>query len=158
MPRPIIPVTGYRALRANRVSLPGHAYFLTTTTHRREPLFLDLATARLAITALNHPETLASTTLLTWVLMPDHLHLLLQLGEDDDLSGLMNRVKSRIARVVNRHRARTGRLWQDGFHEHLLRRDEDLKEVARYVVLNPVRAGLVRRAAEYPHWDAYWLQ
>jgi hypothetical protein len=38
-----------------------------------------------------------------------------------------------------------------------LRRDEDLRAVARYVILNPVRAGLVQRVGDYPHWDAVWL-
>jgi len=157
MPRPAIPSTGYRALRANRVFLPGYVYLVTTATHRRECLFADFATARLAVAALNHRETLATSQLLTWVLMPDHLHLLAQLGEADDLCRLVNRLKSRVGRVVNRHLARRDPVWQCGYHEHLLRKEEDLKEVARYVVLNPVRAGLVGRASEYPHWDAYWL-
>jgi REP element-mobilizing transposase RayT len=139
------------------VSLAGHVYLVTTTTHQREPLFADFPTARLAIAALNHRETLAGAVLHAWVLMPDHLHLLLQLGDEDQLSALMNRVKSRVSRVVNRHLGRTAPVWQCGFHEHLLRTEEDLKGVARYIVLNPVRDGLVRRALDYPHWDAVWL-
>lgn len=89
--------------------------------------------------------------------MPDHFHALLQLGERDDLSGFMNRIKSRVGRAVNSHLGRVGPVWQGGYHDHLLRKEQDLKETARYVVLNPVRAGLVRRIAEYPHWDAFWL-
>ncbi|MGH8632082.1 MAG: REP-associated tyrosine transposase [Burkholderiales bacterium] len=152
-----IPTTGYRALRTNRVSLPGHLYLVTTTTHRRERFFAEFSTARLAVTALNHRETLADSEILAWVLMPDHLHLLVQLGEEDELSALMNRIKSRMGRVVNRHLARTGPAWQCGFHEHVLRREEDIKGVARYIILNPVRAGLVGRVSDYPHWDAAWL-
>jgi len=48
-------------------------------------------------------------------------------------------------------------VWQDGFHDHALRREEDLKEVARYIIANPVRAGLVTRVGDYPLWDACWL-
>ena len=157
MPRPAIRVKGYRAFRATRISLPGHAYLVTTVTQRRERLFADFATARLAISALNHRETRAGGTLHVWVLMPDHLHMVLQLGEEDGISQAMNRIKSHIGRVVNRHLARTGAVWQSGFHEHLLRPDEDLKGIARYVALNPVRAGLVSRAMDYPHWDALWV-
>jgi REP element-mobilizing transposase RayT len=47
--------------------------------------------------------------------------------------------------------------WQEGFHDHALRREEDLRDIARYIVLNPVRAGLVRNIREYPLWDAVWL-
>ena len=157
MPRPSIPLVGYRALRANRVSLPGHVYLVTTTTHRRERLFTDFALARLAVRALNDPETLGGSTFLSWVLMPDHLHALVRLGEEDVLDRLMNRLKSRASRVVNRYLSRVGPLWQSGYHEHLLRKEEDLKETSRYVVLNPVRAGLAANIAEYPHWDAFWI-
>lgn len=157
MPRPSIPAIGYRALRANRVSLPGHVYLVTTTTYQRERLFADFATARRAVIALNDRDTLGNSALLAWVLMPDHFHALIRLGDEDDLRGLMNRIKSRVGRLVNRHLSRTGPVWQSGYHEHLLRREEDLKETARYVALNPVRAGLTRRVAEYSHWDAFWL-
>jgi len=157
MPHPSKPSVGYRALRTNRVSLPGHVYLITTTTHLRQRLFADFITARIAVRALNHPQTLGSSAVSAWVLMPDHFHVLLQLGDVDDLSRLVNRLKSRIGREVNRHLHRAGPVWQCGFHEHLLRKEEDLRNVARYVVMNPLRAGLVRRVSEYPHWDAAWL-
>jgi hypothetical protein len=49
------------------------------------------------------------------------------------------------------------RLWQDGFHDHGIRREEDLRKVARYIVGNPLRAGLVDNILNYPYWDAVWL-
>jgi putative transposase len=156
MPTPT-PAVGYRALRAHRVSLPGHIYLVTTTTHLRQRLFEDFVTARVAVRALNDLATLKDSQFLTWVLMPDHLHLLVQLGEGDQLSQLVNRLKSRMGREVNRCLGRSGAIWQSGFHEHLLRGEEDVKAVARYVVMNPLRAGLVARVSEYPHWDAIWL-
>ncbi|BAU72594.1 Transposase [Metapseudomonas furukawaii] len=58
---------------------------------------------------------------------------------------------------MNALRNRSGRLWQKGFHDHALRSDEDVKTVARYVVANPLRAGLVERLADYPFWNAIWL-
>jgi putative transposase len=48
-------------------------------------------------------------------------------------------------------------VWQRGFHDHALRKEEDIVSVARYIVANPVRDGLVRRIGDYPHWDAVWL-
>ena len=50
-----------------------------------------------------------------------------------------------------------GGLWQRGYHDRALRRDEDLKAAARYIVMNPLRAGLVKRPGDYPLWDAVWL-
>jgi REP element-mobilizing transposase RayT len=48
-------------------------------------------------------------------------------------------------------------VWQPGYHDHAVRQDEDLRAMARYVVANPVRAGLVKDIGDYPHWDAVWL-
>jgi hypothetical protein len=48
-------------------------------------------------------------------------------------------------------------VWQTSFHDHALRREEDVLSVARFVVANPLRAGLVKSLRDYPHWDAVWL-
>ena len=93
---------------------------------------------------------------LAWVVMPDHLHWLMQL-EDASLESLMRQVKSRSSKAVNERSARTGQLWQAGFHDRALRKEEDLLASARYIVANPVRAGLGNRVGDYPLWDAVWL-
>jgi len=49
------------------------------------------------------------------------------------------------------------RIWQPGFHDRALRRQEDLRAVARYVVANPIRAGLAETVGDYALWDACWL-
>jgi len=68
-----------------------------------------------------------------------------------NLSAVMQSVKGLSAKKIGRP------IWQDGFHDHALRREEDLKATARYIVANPLRAGLVERIGDYPHWDAIWL-
>lgn len=154
MPKPL---AGHSALRRNRVSIPGHVYHLTTATLAREPYFRDFYAARAAIRALNDPATMQGTRALAWVLMPDHLHVLVQLGQADDLTSLMTRIKSASGRAVNRYLGRDGALWQRAYHDHVLRAEDDVRVVARYVVMNPLRAGLVARISEYPHWNAVWL-
>ena len=69
----------------------------------------------------------------------------------------MQRVKSRSAIAVNRATLGESALWQRGYHDHALRKDEDIKDVARYIVANPVRAGLVARVGDYSLWDTVWL-
>jgi putative transposase len=49
-----------------------------------------------------------------------------------------------------------GTVWDVGFHDRAVRQDDDLVDMARYLVLNPVRAGLVRRVRDYPYWGAVW--
>ena len=89
--------------------------------------------------------------------MPDHWHGLVELGGADLLSTLVGRIKGSTSRAVNVSRAASGQVWARGFHDHAVRRDEDVVSLARYVVRNPVRAGLARRVGEYPFWDAVWL-
>jgi hypothetical protein len=48
-------------------------------------------------------------------------------------------------------------VWQKGFYDRALRSDEDVAAVARYIVANPLRAGLVDSVREYPFWDAIWV-
>ena len=49
------------------------------------------------------------------------------------------------------------RAWQPGFHDHAVRAEEDLASVARYIVANPLRAGLRGKIGDYPFWNAIWL-
>jgi len=105
---------------------------------------------------LQNSKCLADSTNLCWVVMPDHFHLLLQLGETP-LHRVMSRLKSRSAIYLNREIGRTGRFWAPAYYDHALRREENLIKVARYIVANPIRKGLVKKAADYPYWNAKWL-
>ena len=50
------------------------------------------------------------------------------------------------------------RISQAGYYDHALRQEEDMQKIARYIVANPIRAGLVNKVGDYPHWDAIWLE
>ncbi len=88
--------------------------------------------------------------------MPDHLHWLFRLDEDS-LSTVVQRVKSVSSREICATAGCSGPIWQKGFHDRALRRDEDIRAVAKYVVANPLRAGIVKTLRMYPLWDAMWL-
>lgn len=147
----------YTWLRRGRVSIPGQVYCITTVTHEREPLFRNFAHARLAVGELRRLNDCALVTSLAWVVMPDHLHWLLALGHSHSISIVAKMLKGRTATAINRSSARCGPVWQRAYYDHALRRDEDLASVARYIVANPLRAGLVEKLGDYPHWDAVWL-
>ena len=137
-------------LRTGRYSQSGQVYLVTTVTRERQAFFADFASARLLVGVLRAESALGSCVTLAFVVMPDHLHWLLQL-EQGSLSALVGRVKSISAKRLGRP------IWQAGFYDRALRREEDLQAAARYVVANPLRAGLVKRVGLYPHWDAIWL-
>ena len=88
--------------------------------------------------------------------MPDHVHLLLQLKKGN-LSEVVQKLKSVSAIKLNKAIGRKGRFWQPGFHDHALRKEECVKSIARYIVANPLRAGLVKNLRQYPFWNAIWL-
>ena len=148
---------GHRALRRGRHSRDGGIYHITTVTRSRNPLFEDFPAACSACAAISSAPSLGTASLLAWVLMPDHMHLLLQLDGEECLSKVVARLKSRSAKAFQQASGRCGAVWAPGFHDRALRRDDDVRHVARYIVANPVRAGLVARCGDYPFWDAVWL-
>ncbi len=148
--------TGYRALRKGRVSLRNQGYLITTVCDRRWPWFRPGAAAEAVAAKLDEPELWGEADALCWVLMPDHLHILVQLGSDRSLSSLVQRVKSVTALVANRTVSRRGRVWMHGFHDRALRAEEEIENVARYLICNPIRAGLVESPHQYPYWNCVW--
>lgn len=145
-----------KRLRIGRCSEPGRIYLITSATRHREPLFKDWQTGRLVSRALREAHEAGAVASLAWVVMPDHFHWLFELT-NGDLSGTVRRVKSRTALAVNEYLGSSGPVWQKGFHDRAMRKNEDLRSAARYIIYNPVRAGLVASPREYCLWDAMWL-
>lgn len=144
-------------LLIGRVSLPGYAYLVTTVTQGRIPHFSDFPCARLAVREMRRIEEEGLVQSMAWVLMPDHLHWLFTLGEYVPLSAAIKHFKGRSSSAVNGYLSRSGAVWQKGFHDHAVREGEDVLEMARYIVANPLRAGLVNSIGRYPLWDAIWV-
>ena len=144
---------GHQALRKGRTSLPGQIYLLTTATEKRALHFADWHVARATCQQIFEPSTWDDALLLCWVLMPDHWHGLVQLGAHDGLPLVMNRFKSLTTKHV-RQTTGLADVWARGFHDHALRRDEDVRKAARYIVANPLRAQLVREINDYPYWNS----
>ena len=149
---------GNRALRRGRVSIDNQIYLITFATFKRQKIFYDNYLAANAFcAALNHEALWKNSKLLCWVLMPDHVHLLVQLGEGETLAKLMERLKSNTSRSINLKLQRTGALWQCAYHDRALGSDEDVESIARYIVRNPIRAGIVSKLGSYPYWNAIWI-
>ena len=135
---------GHAALRKGRVSMPNGVYLVTATTMQRIRVFENFHAACAASRCFQNKRLLGNATMLAWVLMPDHAHWLIVLDENEVLSNVVNRIKSASARNANRVLEREGALWAVAFHDHALRVEDDLPDTARYVVANPLRAGLVK--------------
>src|SRR5690606_38165875 len=136
--------------RLGRVSEAGRPYLITAVTQDREPVFSDLNNARILVNTLRMEALQNGVQTWCYVVMPDHFHWLMQLN-DESLGRVGGRVRGVCARKIGR------RIWQRGCHDRAVRREDDLKALARYVIANPIRAGLVESVEDYPHWDAVWL-
>ena len=143
-------------LLKGRHSEPGRIYLLTTVTELRRPIFSDFHLGRLVVDQLRQAHNEGIVNSIAWVVMPDHCHWLLEL-RDKTLGELMCRVKSRSSVTVNQAKQSSGRVWQKGYYDRALRRDDDLKAAARYIIKNPIRARLTTRIGDYPLWDACWM-
>lgn len=147
----------YSDLLRGRASVGGQIYLVTTVTRDRARLFTNLHLGRIVVRELHRPAMAACATTLAYVVMPDHLHWLLQLRSGNNLSEVVWAVKGRSSFEINRARKVRGCVWQPKFHDRALRSDQNLGAVARYVVRNPIRAGLVRRLGDYSLWDCVWV-
>ena len=130
---------------------------MTFTCKNRARLFGDAMIACTAARVLTELRLWRDSRLLCWVLMPDHWHGLIELSATDSLSTLAARIKAISARAIATALDRNGPIWASGFHDRALRKDVDLISVARYILRNPIRAGLCARVGDYPFWDVAWL-
>ena len=145
-----------QSLRIGRCSQPGNVYLVTSVVKDRLPVFSDIQIARRVVAEMEHLQDLAVVHSMAWVVMPDHLHWLFEL-KSGSLPALMQALKGRSALAVNKAHGTKRLTWQKGYHDHGVRAEEDIIEMARYVVNNPVRAGLVKQREDYPLWGCEWM-
>jgi REP element-mobilizing transposase RayT len=141
----------YNNLRKGRHSQSGCVYHVVAVTQNREPHFAVVENGRKVVRQLIELQLAKQAETLCYVVMPDHLHWLMMLQEEN-LSDVMRRLKARSAQAIGHT------VWQANYFDHAVREDEDLKKMARYIVANPLRAKLVERIGDYSLWDAVWLE
>ena len=148
---------GTSQTRIGRYSGQNQVYHVSTATHGRRPLFAELRIGRTVVQAMKCEDAAEHTETLAFVVMPDHLHWLLQLVGDRSLSDCVCVMKSHSAREINATIGSKTAIWQRGFYDRAIRKDDDLVTIARYIVANPLRTGIVDSISRYPLWDAKWL-
>ncbi len=140
---------GHAALRRGRMSMSHCCYLVTTVTLHRTPWLADPRVAD-AVASLHRDSTLfGDAEIRAWVLMPDHWHGIVRLGQTVSLQRFMNRFKSRTARAGNAALGRVGAFWAQAFHDRAIRNERELALATEYVARNPVRAGLCDQPSEY---------
>lgn len=142
---------GTQALRKGRISIPDHYYLLTSSTVGRKQILKIPDVVSIVIASLKWMDRKSLFHLDTAVIMPDHFHFIAEL-KHFPLPSLMKMLKGYTARKINLLTGTTGHIWQVGYHDHLIRKDERLSDIRQYCLHNPVRAGIVTDFHDYPHW------
>ena len=145
------PSKGSNYLRKGRASIKNQHYLLTTTVLDRKPVFNREDAAAVVLNSLHWLEKQEKIILDAAVVMPDHVHFVAGLI-NGSLATIMRSLKSHTAKQINILLERDGPFWQPQYHDHAIRKDEDLNEVVLYILHNPVRAGLVKDFRDYPFW------
>ena len=134
--------------RCARLVVPGLPHHVTQRGNRRLPTFFRDGDYALYRHLLREGCAKAGTRIWAWCLMPNHVHLILVPSSEDGLRAALGEAHRRYTRLVNEREGWRGHLWQSRFASFAM--DEQwLVACARYVELNPVRAGLVRRPEDW---------
>jgi REP element-mobilizing transposase RayT len=146
--------------KLKRIILPNYCYFVTTVVKDRKRLLPDPVICSLVIEDLNFYRKKFDFGLHAYVIMPDHLHLLLSLKENGNISKIMHDFKSHTAQEINKIIKRSGAFWQEGFYDHIIRDERDFKKRIDYIHKNPLTAGLVSEISDHPYssFKNYYLE
>jgi putative transposase len=128
-------------------------FFVTTITAHRQPIFRREATSNVLIETLTHYRDDRKYRLHEFVVMPDHVHLLLTPAEEISLERALQFIKGGFSFRLKFG----GPVWQASFSNHRVRDPEDYENHREYIRMNPVRARLAERPEEYPYSSAAGL-
>lgn len=158
---PKTPIQRQDVMRYRRLHQPGGSYFFTLVTHQRQPLFSISENIERLRTAFKKEKQKHPFIIDAIVILPDHLHTLWSLPEDDDdYSTRWSRIKryfstgcvgSQAMQSASRQKKREKPVWQRRFWEHAIRDKNDWQRHMDYIHYNPVKHGHARIAGEWPY-------
>jgi len=139
--------------RPLRLQFPGALYHITSRGDGREPIYLGDSDRTVFLTILSHVCERYDWSCHSYCLMTNHYHLLMETHEPT-LSRGMRHLNGVYTQRFNRAHARVGHVYQGRYSAVLVQKERHLLEVLRYIVLNPVRAGVVSRVRDW-RWSSY---
>jgi len=131
-------------------------YFITICCHDRRPVLRDAGVVPEILATLRDLCSRQEFAVHAYCFMPDHLHLLCEgLSDRSHLVDFLGRFKQRTA--FEYRSTANGRLWQDRYYDHILRRADAIEDVAWYIWMNPVRKGLCSGPREFAFSGSFTL-
>jgi len=141
--------------RQARIILNNTAHHIVQRGHNRQAVFIEDADYQYYIDTLKEWKEELGVKVYGYCLMTNHVHLIIDpCNNNASLGKLMKRLAGRQTRYVNRLERRSGSLWEGRYKSSPIETDCYLLACCRYVDLNPVKAGMVKRAEDYV-WSSY---
>jgi putative transposase len=140
--------------RPNRLVVAGYAHHIIQRGNNRQAIFFEDADRRFFLAALGEALGAHHCALHAYVLMTNHVHLLITPGDEAGVGGLMRSLGRRYVGHVNRLYGRTGTLWEGRFKSTIVDTEGYVLACHRYIEANPVRAGMVEAPQDHP-WSSH---
>ncbi len=140
-------------IRPLRIEYPGAVYHITSRGNEKKSIFKDEQDYENFFNSLQHVNKRYNWMCHAYCLMTNHYHLLIE-TPDGNLSLGIRQLNGVYTQLFNKRHKRNGHLFQGRFKGILIEKDSHLLEVCRYVVLNPVRAGMVKSPEDWK-WSSY---
>jgi len=140
--------------RKPRMFLPGVPNHIVQRGNNREATFFSIADYNFYLECLLDAITKYKAEVHAYVLMTNHVHILLTPHEADSMSLIMQSIGRRYVQYINKRYFRTGTLWEGRYKASLVDSENYLLACSRYIELNPVTAKMVSGPEEYP-WSSF---
>lgn len=140
--------------RTARIAFPSLVYHIISRGNNREWVFHEAEDFEKYLGICRRYKEKFGFKLYHWVLMSNHIHLVMETTEESSLSKIMQGMNLAYTIWFNRKNGKVGHLWQDRFKSAVVEKDSYLLECGRYVERNPLRAGMVKDLKEYL-WSSY---
>lgn len=136
-------------VRLRRYKSENTPFFITTLTYRNQNFFLNKNRAEVVIDYIYRAKERMINYLLAFVIMSEHLHLLIVPQNEYSISQIMLFIKKGSSRIIHIKEDTSGHLWSKRFFDKGIRSEQELLKTIEYIHNNPVKAGLVKEARDY---------
>jgi REP-associated tyrosine transposase len=144
------PTFGRRPPHLERIFATSPLYFVTFCTHKRHRFLANDEVHAAFVLFAKRAENNFTVAVGRYLIMPDHVHLFVRGDYNFRLGPWVGALKQALGKASNLSRAK-GQMWEEGFFDHVLRSNESYSQKRNYVRENPVRAGLVKSAPDWPY-------
>lgn len=140
--------------KGGRITLENAYYHVMSRGNQKQSVFLEDSDFEKYLGLLKHYKRKFGFKLYAWCLMPNHVHLILDVNNPEDLAKIMQALKLAYVKWFNKKYKKVGHLWQGRYKSALIQKDKYVLDCINYIETNPVRAKITQSPLDYA-WSSY---